>query len=126
MSSSMSRPFFFFLNLCDSCIVYERVHAPLMHALISVRARFGEYLRSERRRERTRAHTRVAELSKKKSVGSYLMTPQISPKIKFSKCTEFIFFLPLLLKWYNLPIFYWNAKIRKKKLKCLGTRNEHS
>ena len=90
--------FFFFLNLCDSCIVYERVHAPLMHALISVRARFGEYLRSERRRERMRAHTRVAELSKKKSVGSYLMTPQISPKIKFSKCTEFIFFFTLVVE----------------------------
>ena len=49
-------------------LVYKRSStlAPLKRALIRVRARFGEKLRSERKKEHMHAHTRVAELPKEK------------------------------------------------------------
>ena len=60
--------------------VYERVSTIgisfLTRAHIRVRARFGEYFRSKRKREHTRAHTRVTDLSKK-GYCLYLMTPAV-------------------------------------------------
>ena len=93
--------------------MYERARAlaPLMRALIRVRARFGEKLISERR-ERTRAHTRLAELPKKKRrlvLRNILFGFLLTFGLKFMRSRKKILAI-FSLKSQKLTISYSNGK----------------